>query len=371
MVEERVQRRLAAILAADVAGYSRLMGEDEEATLQTLKTYREVIDGLVANHDGRVFGGAGDSIIAEFASPVEAVRCATEIQHVLKERNAELPEERRMRFRIGVNLGDVMADGDGLFGDGVNIAARLEDLAEPGGICVSGATYDHIKAKVDIGFVYLGEQRAKNIQEPITVYQVLIDPGGQHPLWGATGAARRIGPYGTIARGIVGAGFVVGALAAGVSLSDAAVGLVVFPAVVLSALGLVAHSSRPLRLYGWSGHCLNFGIGAAAFSASPVGALPFYGGSTLLGAIRGYAGCEVFAVPNWLRRRDDQISCAVFSPIDNLEARARRRAYSTCPASSVMCRVRTSLRHARALALLPASRRPGRLSELASDAACE
>ncbi len=161
MVEERVQRRLAAILPADVAGYSRLMGEDEEATLQTLKTYREVIDGLVANHHGRVFGSAGDSIIAEFASPVEAVRCATEIQHVLKERNAELPEERRMRFRIGVNLGDVMADGDSLFGDGVNMAARLEGLAEPGGICVSGAAYDHIKAKVDIGFVYLGEQRVR------------------------------------------------------------------------------------------------------------------------------------------------------------------------------------------------------------------
>ncbi len=172
--------------------------------------------------------------------------------------------------------------------------------------------------------MYLGEQRVKNIQEPIPVYRVLIEPGGQHPLWGATGAARRIGPYGTIARGIVGVGFVVGALAAGVSLSDAAVGLVVFPAVVLCALGLVARSSRPLRLYGWSSHCLNFGIGAAAFSASPVGALLFYGGSMLLAAIRGYSGCEVFAVPNWLRRRDDQISCAVFSPIDNLEARARR-----------------------------------------------
>ncbi len=324
MAEERVQRRLAAILAADVAGYSRLMGEDEEATLATLKSYRGVIDELIRGHDGRVFGSAGDSVIAEFVSPVEAVRCASEIQHVLKERNAELPEERRMRFRMGVNLGDVMVDGDSLFGDGVNMAARLEDLAEPGGICVSGTAYDHIKAKVDINFVYLGEQQFKNIQEPIPVYRVLIEPGGQHPLWGATGAARRIGPYGTIARVIVGGGFVVGALAVGVSLPDAAVGLVGFPGVVLFALGLVARSERPLRLFGWRGHCLNFGITAAAFSASPVGALLFYGGSTLLAAIRGYAGCEVFAVPNWLRRRDDQISCAVFSPIDNLEARARR-----------------------------------------------
>ena len=137
MVEERVQRRLAAILAADVVGYSRLMGEDEEGTLATLKSYRGVIDELIETHDGRVFGGAGDSVIAEFASPVEAVRCATEIQLKVDERNADVPDTRRMRFRIGVNLGDVMVEGDNLYGDGVNVAARLEGIAEPGGISVS------------------------------------------------------------------------------------------------------------------------------------------------------------------------------------------------------------------------------------------
>ncbi len=139
MVEERVQRRLAAILAADVVGYSRLMGADEEGTLATLKAYRGVIDELIETHDGRVFGGAGDSVIAEFASPVEAVRCATEFQLELDKRNADVPEARRMRFRIGVNLGDVIVEGDNLLGDGVNIAARLEALAPPGGVCLSEA----------------------------------------------------------------------------------------------------------------------------------------------------------------------------------------------------------------------------------------
>ena len=139
-----MERRLAAILAADVAGYSRLMEADEEATLHTLNAFREVIDGLVARHRGRVFGSAGDSVIAEFASPVEAVRCAVEIQRDLETRNADLPEDRRLRFRIGVNLGDVMAEGDNLLGDGVNVAARLEGLAEPGGICISEAAYAQI-----------------------------------------------------------------------------------------------------------------------------------------------------------------------------------------------------------------------------------
>ncbi len=120
-----MERRLVAILAADVVGFSRLMGDDEEATLATLNAYREVIDRLVADHRGRVFGSAGDSVIAEFASPVEAVRCAVAIQHEIEARNANLPEDRRMRFRIGVNLGDVTAEGDNLFGDGVNVAARL------------------------------------------------------------------------------------------------------------------------------------------------------------------------------------------------------------------------------------------------------
>src|SRR4051794_24504285 len=128
MAVDRVQRRMAAVLAADVVGYSRLMGKNEEATLATLKQYRSAIDRLIDQHQGRVFGSAGDSLIAEFASPVEAVRCATEIQFEIDRRNAQVPEANRMRFRIGINLGDVVVDGDNLIGDGVNVAARLEAL---------------------------------------------------------------------------------------------------------------------------------------------------------------------------------------------------------------------------------------------------
>ena len=177
MAEERVQRRLAAILAADVVGYSRLMDADEEATLRTLKAYRPIIDGLVTSHRGRVFGAAGDSVIAEFASPVEAVRCAVSIQEHLAVRNAELAEERRMIFRMGINVGDVMVEGDNLFGDGVNVAARLEGLSRPGEVCVSRTVFDHVKAKVDIGFEDLGERRLKNIAEPVRIYRVKPDDG--------------------------------------------------------------------------------------------------------------------------------------------------------------------------------------------------
>ena len=167
-----VARKLTAILAADVVGYSRLMGTDEEATLRTLNSYREVIDALISAHQGRVFGGAGDSVIAEFASPVEAVRCATEIQLELDKRNAGLPEDRRMLFRIGVNLGDVMIEGDNLMGDGVNVAARLEALAPPGGLCISDAVLAHIRDRLALDFLDLGEQRVKNIARPVRVYRV-------------------------------------------------------------------------------------------------------------------------------------------------------------------------------------------------------
>src|SRR5436190_15259571 len=132
MAVDRVQRRMAAILAADVVGYSRLMGKDEEGTLATLKAYREIVDGLISHHEGRIFGSAGDSVIAEFASPVEAVRCATEIQLEVDRRNADEPEANRMRFRVGINFGDIVVDGGNLMGDGVNIAARLEALSSPG-----------------------------------------------------------------------------------------------------------------------------------------------------------------------------------------------------------------------------------------------
>ncbi len=172
MAEQRVQRRLAAILAADVAGYSRLMGEDEVATLATLKSHREIIDGLIAGHQGRVFGSAGDSVIAEFASPVEAVRCATEIQLELEKRNADLPEPRRMRFRIGVNLGDVLVEGENLMGDGVNVAARLESLARPGGVCISNAVLEQVQDRLGLEFEDLGAHEVKNISRPVRVYRV-------------------------------------------------------------------------------------------------------------------------------------------------------------------------------------------------------
>ncbi len=172
-----MERRLAAILAADVVGYSRLMEADEEATARTLGIYREIIEGLVASHHGRVFGSAGDSVIAEFASPVEAVRCAVAIQRKLESQNVDLPEDRRMRLRIGVNLGDVMVDGDNLLGDGVNVAARLEGLAEPGGICLSGMVHQSIEGKLDLAFDDLGEQKVKNIAKPVRAYKVLVEPG--------------------------------------------------------------------------------------------------------------------------------------------------------------------------------------------------
>ncbi len=174
-MEERVQRRLAAILAADVVGYSRLMDADEEATLRTLKAHRQIIDGLVTSHNGRVFGSAGDSVIAEFSSPVEAVRCATEIQKNLETSNADLPGDRVMRFRIGINLGDVVVEGDDLLGDGVNVASRLEGLADAGGICISGTVYDQVSGKIPQSFEFMGEQTLKNIKGPVRAYRASIE----------------------------------------------------------------------------------------------------------------------------------------------------------------------------------------------------
>ena len=148
MTAEKFKRKLTAILSADVKGYSRLIGEDEEGTIRTLNTYKEMMTGLIQHHRGRVVGSAGDSVLAEFASVVDAVRCAVGIQEELKDRNRDLPEDRRMEFRMGVNLGDVVEEGDTIYGDGVNIAARLESLAEAGGICISGTVYEHIKNKL-------------------------------------------------------------------------------------------------------------------------------------------------------------------------------------------------------------------------------
>ncbi len=176
MSPEKFKRKLAAILSADVKGYSRLMGEDEEGTIRTLNAYKEGMTGFIQKHQGRVVETAGDSVLAEFASVVDAVRCAVEIQNELKTRNADLPENRRMEFRIGVNLGDVVEEGDTIYGDGVNVAARIESLAEAGGICISGIVYDQIEKKLSLTCEYLGEQTVKNIEKPVRVYRILMEP---------------------------------------------------------------------------------------------------------------------------------------------------------------------------------------------------
>jgi class 3 adenylate cyclase len=168
----RVNRRLTCILAADAVGYSTLMSEDEAGTIRILAAHRAVIDGIIAFHDGRIVGTAGDSVLAEFGSAVEAVRCATEMQEALKTRNEALPEDHRLYFRVGVNLGEVVVKGKDLLGDGVNVAARLESIAEPGGVCIASSVYDQITGKLDLGFLDIGEQNLKNISRPIHVYRV-------------------------------------------------------------------------------------------------------------------------------------------------------------------------------------------------------
>ncbi|TAJ38670.1 MAG: adenylate/guanylate cyclase domain-containing protein [Reyranella sp.] len=170
-----LERKLIAILAADIEGYSRLMGTDEEGTLATLSAHRAVTDALIARHAGRICGTAGDSILAEFASVFAAVDCAVEIQRDLGVANAALAADKRMHFRIGINVGDVMVKDADIFGDGVNIAARLEGLAEAGGICISRGVRDHIRHKVPYGFADLGEQTVKNIAQPIRVFRLLPD----------------------------------------------------------------------------------------------------------------------------------------------------------------------------------------------------
>jgi class 3 adenylate cyclase len=175
MSEGRTERRLAAILAVDVAGYSRLMGADEEGTLRNLKARRSgLLDPSVAEHRGRIVKTTGDGLLAEFPSVVDAVRCAVEVQRGMAERNAATPEVERIEFRIGVNLGDVIIDDGDIFGDGVNIAARLEALAEPGGICLSAAAHEQVRDRLDIAFEDIGEQQVKNIARPVRTYRVAL-----------------------------------------------------------------------------------------------------------------------------------------------------------------------------------------------------
>src|SRR5262245_27762213 len=195
-----MERKLAAILSADVEGYSRLMSDDEPATVRTITEYREVIAATVGLHGGRVVDAPGDNVLAEFASVVDATHCALEIQREVASRNAGLPDARRMRFRIGINLGDVIVEGPRLYGDGVNIAARMESLAEGGGICLSGTAYDQVDGKLPYRYEFLGEHTVKNIARPLRVYGVHLEArppsaprsAGRrvHPRWVARAGAR-------------------------------------------------------------------------------------------------------------------------------------------------------------------------------------
>ena len=177
MSQEGFKRKLAAILSADVEGYSRLMDDDEEATVRTLTSYRTAITDLVQQYRGRIIDTPGDNILADFTSVVDAVNCAVEIQRELAERNAALPDNRKMQFRIGVNLGDVIDEDGRIYGDGVNIAARVESLAEAGGICISGRAHDQVENKLGLEYEDLGKHEVKNISRPIQVYRVLSYPG--------------------------------------------------------------------------------------------------------------------------------------------------------------------------------------------------
>jgi adenylate cyclase len=232
------KRKLTAILSADVKGYSRLMGEDEETTVLTLIAYRKVISTVVQKHRGRVVDSPGDNLLAEFASVVNAVLSAVEIQEELKVRNADLPENRRMEFRIGVNLGDVIHSEERIYGDGVNVAARVESLAEAGGICVSGTAFDQIESKLPLGYEYLGEQSVKNISKPVRVYKALMDPEAAGKVIGA----KRVDP-----RGRQRAVFVVVAmlLVAGAALLWQFKMRTSFPAAEVSSAGKPSIASLP------------------------------------------------------------------------------------------------------------------------------
>ena len=210
MPEKGFKRKLTAILSADVVGYSRLMDDDEEATVRVLYAYRDLMKALIKQHRGRVVDTTGDNLLAEFTSVVDALNCSVKVQKELAERNADLSPERRLEFRIGVNVGDVIEDNDRIFGDGVNIAARVEGLAETGGICITGRTYDQVKNKLEYGYQYLGKHRVKNIQEPVRVYKVLTEPDSAGKVVGEKRKTRRWIVLGTIIVLLLGVGGLAG-----------------------------------------------------------------------------------------------------------------------------------------------------------------
>jgi adenylate cyclase len=207
MSNKGLNRKLAAILSADVKGYSRLMGEDEDFTVSTLTAYRKIMTALIDQHRGRVVDSPGDNLLAEFASAVNAVRCAVEIQTELEAKNAELPENRKMEFRIGINLGDLIEEGERIYGDGVNIAARLESLAEAGGICISRTVFEHIENKLTLGYEYLGEQAVKNIQKPVRVYRILTESKAAGKVIGKKRIRSKPLQWAVVATGVVIVGF--------------------------------------------------------------------------------------------------------------------------------------------------------------------
>ena len=188
MADENYKRKLTAILSADVSGYSRLMGDDDESTVTTISAYWEIITEIIKKHHGRVVDTTGDNILAEFSSALNAVNSAIGIQRALEIENAKVPEHRRMEFRIGINLGDILHKDNRIYGDGVNIAARIESLADPGGICISRGVYDQVKKKFHQGFEYLGEHTVKNIAEPVRIYRILQSPEYQGRVIGETKA---------------------------------------------------------------------------------------------------------------------------------------------------------------------------------------
>ena len=188
MANNGMQRKLKAIFSADVQGYSKLMGDDDEYTVNTITTYREIMAELIEKHQGRVVDAPGDNILAEFSSSINAVHCAIEIQRKLETKNTKLPDNRRMNFRIGINMGDILHKGDRIYGDGVNIAARIENLADPGGICISRGVYDQVEGRLDIGFADLGPHTVKNIRKPVRVFKILLGSHGEVKSVGTTKA---------------------------------------------------------------------------------------------------------------------------------------------------------------------------------------